>query len=452
MKSTTMPDSVKKNDGAKYQNYLPLIPFADAALVLKESKLDHGKIFVDLLEEYKNERIGSTLTIADLDKEGNLRFSMLGNSPVYLRVKDRTNKEHVIKLSADMQAQVRPFQRDENYDFGVESPKDRYSNYGLRTYNEDYLDKETKRMEYCKGYVRGLKQSGTIGDSDIPNKLAVREFYNFSKGANYTKVLNEYLTTIGVEGDINDLLKKGAAKVVVASNGLEVSFGKLKKIAQNHELIFTGSPLVGKDLTVSRFDPLPEGEIMFKVPDKNGVVEIEPTDNPINYFADLTTPAPKADTVINWAWINLLLVQLEAGKTAVVTHCHEGSEKRSTDINADTDSLWDERKGFVSKGIVEFLKRNYEKCDTQEKSATNTVNLNSAIGKDEIPPLRLNSNENDVTSNERGAQNKDTSTLSPNNSLLGPSKEPARLCSLDNAPETKKALTPSSECLKELTI
>jgi hypothetical protein len=325
-------------------------PLMEDGVFAVKKPLNQGNIFYDLVTRYNKQKGGSTLTIADLDKKGNLKFSILGDSPVYLTVADKHGKEHVIKLSADMQAQVRPFQRDENYDFGVESPKDRYSNYGLRIVND-------------KNQVQGLATSGAIGDSDIPNKLAVPEFYNFSKGANYTKVLNEYLTTIGVEGDINDLLKRGAAKVVVASDGLDAAKIDNQSV-HGHELSFTGAPLSDKSLTTPRPEPLPEGEIIFKVCEKEK--KVPPSDNPILYIANADKiPITKQVTdLMLKSQDDVVVSRLPKGQTVAVVDGH------------DLDHM-----GRVSSFIILYLKAEYEQYIDATRAATFSDNGTEAANE-----------------------------------------------------------------------
>ena len=201
---------------------------------------------------------GSTLTIAELDKEGNLRFGILGDSPVYLIVKDEKGYEKVIKLSEDM-AMIPGTWVDGNL---LHHNTTRYSQYGT-------------------GLKQSLQVAGAIGDKMHKGMiLSVPEYYDFSRGAEYTKKLNDFLKNIEVQGDINDLLQNGEAKVVVGSDGLDSEkigwYEKDKSTNENtlvrqsvhdYELCFANQKdFLPFDIKLCELDTLklPPGNISFK--------------------------------------------------------------------------------------------------------------------------------------------------------------------------------------------
>jgi hypothetical protein len=305
----------------------------DTLIATEETGLDMLRMFHDALQKFNGEKEGSTLTIAELDKEGNLKFAILGDSPVYLTVKDDNGVEQVIKLSQDMETIRGTW--DEN-DLFVHKNTTRYSQYG----------------------TVGLAVAGAIGDADLRqwcknNILSSPEYYDFSKGAEYTGTLNAFLKDIGVKDDINDLLKSGAAKVVVGSDGLESDklsvMGKVPRSVHDHELCFANENDFLKQnsgFCTGEVAKLPSGTISFKACQ---YTKVDRALNPILFVSkldaltakemeELKNPEGNFCSTIERSRDDILLYNLKPGFTVALA---DGHGRKS--------------EGLVSGGIVDLF-------------------------------------------------------------------------------------------------
>ena len=313
----------------------------DTLIATEETGLNILNMFRDAVEQFNGEEEGSTLTIAELDKEGNLKFGILGDSPVYLIVKDKAGVEKVIKLSEDMD--MIPGKWDKNNTFLRQNT--RYSQYGIGE--------------------EGLAVAGAIGDAYVRemyknNILSVPEYYDFSKGEKYTVTLNTFLKRIGVKGDINDLLKNGVAKVVVGSDGLESS--KLAAVrntprsVHDYELRFADKKDFLKqnlDYCIGKVDKLPPGNISFdKCKDKkvntalNPILSVSKLDKLTAEEKEaLKNPEGDFSRTIRRSRDDILLYNLKPGFTVALADGHGLTGA-----------------GVVSGGIMDLFEKKLDTC------------------------------------------------------------------------------------------
>ena len=365
----------------------PVHACEDTLIATEETGLNIPNMFHDAAEQFNDKKEGSTLTIAELDQEGNLKFGILGDSPVYLIVNDAAGKEKVIKLSADM-------------DMIPGEWKD-----GTCVYKHT-----TRYSQYGTG-IDGFEVAGAIGDADVRKRwknriLSSPEYYDFSKGTEYTTKLNEFLKKIGVQDDINDLLKSGAAKVVVGSDGLDS--GKLRGLWSPPQSVHDYELRFANQTDFLNFDKkfcesalyLPPGNISF---DGCSGKKLEKEINPILYVSklDKLTKEQKVAlkdpegyfyrTILN-SKDDILLYNLKPGFTVALADGH--GEKFT---------------GVVSGGIMDLFET---RLDTY-KDATKVDDMTLINDRTKGPVIKAE-RKNDIKVTEKVVASKETQLLRGN--------------------------------------
>jgi serine/threonine protein phosphatase PrpC len=300
----------------------------DTALIanIVATEQDILKFVEESVEKNKKEAQGSTLTFGSLDNNGNLKFAILGDSPVYLAVKDKDNKDIVIQISSDM---------DNN--------SDRYRHLCLEIEpnNTEYLDKNNEQYKHCNsnkinklsfddkirklGLNRlcgTLEVFGAIGDSEIKGIIIKPELYDFSEGTIFYDKLNDFLKTIGIKTPITELLKTGGANVVMASDGLSDRKIENKSVC-DYKICLNGK--ISKKAYGDAKDclPAPTG-IEFIAIEKDKVLDSQ--ENPI--FSTADNNIAKANKQINnlYSKDDVTAVPLQLGTSVLVLDGHGGQE------------------------------------------------------------------------------------------------------------------------------
>jgi len=275
----------------------------------KEDILNFVKKSVD---ENKEEEPGSTLTFGSLDDNGNLKFAILGDSPVYLAVKDEHNKDIVIQISSDM---------DHNSDryrhlcLKIEPDNNKFLNKGSNEYIEMY--------QVCHDRLGGaLEVFGAIGDSEIKGIIIKPELYDFSKGTIFYDKLNDFLKTIGIKTPITGLLKSGGANVVMASDGLSDRKINNQSVC-DYKMCLNGS--ISKKEYDYATDCLPAPtDIKFTKIEKGKVLNSK--ENPIVLIANNDIKEATEQTKNLDSKDDVTIFALQKGKTGLVLDGHCGQK------------------------------------------------------------------------------------------------------------------------------
>ncbi len=258
----------------------------------------------NVVGQYKEEQeSGSTVTTASLDAKGNLKFACLGDSPVYLVLKNSNGEDKVIQLSEDMDA------NSDRYVDLIQKLGGTLGGTGRLLINPN---------DVSEG---GLQTFGAIGDGIIKKGLIqAPEYYDFSRGTEHANKLNNLLRNVlGIEEpDINKLLTVGDAKIILGSDALAPAKTHVNLL--DYKIVL--KKLENGTKIDANADKLPETEIDFtEVKSKPRVIALQ---NPIILMANGKDICNNEH--VNSTSDDLVLAPLPPEKTIVVLDGHGGTD------------------------------------------------------------------------------------------------------------------------------
>ena len=342
----------------------------DTALIanIVANKKDILNFVKESVEKNKEEEQGSTLTFGSLDNAANLKFAILGDSPVYLVVKDKENKDIVIQISSDM---------DHNSDrytklcLAIEPANNKFLNKGSTEYSKMY--------KMCRDRLGGqLEVFGAIGDQGTKGVISKPELYDFSEGTIFYKKLNGFLKTIGIETPITELLKTGNANIVMASDGLNNRKINNKSVC-DYKMRLTG------EISKTEYDgakdclPVPTG-IEFTEIDKNKVLDSQ--ENPIVLIANNNITEAKQKTRNLKSIDDVTIFALQNGKTGLVLDGHNGQEVSHSAVQ--------EAVNFMN--VINVRSSRLKIMEEKMKSEPNNKALKDAVELYQNKNIKQNSN------------------------------------------------------------